>query len=327
MSFVMSPSLVTFSSNVNPFKVCNVKFQRPALLIPLCSFVVHRKFPWNVNLNDHKVFRNKSLNVLKPVRDSINQNNQFFTEDNSVTFDWEDQEDVEDMGSPWEGAVLYRRSPSVTHIEYCTTLERLGLGKLSSDISKSRASVMGLRVTKDVKDYPNGTPVQVSIDVTRKKQKMRLDGIIKTVISLGCNRCGEPAAECIFSNFSLLLSEEPIEEPELIDMGATFEEGFKSLYGRNQEVEEDDDDDASIDWDDRLYFPPEQKEIDISKHIRDMVHLEITINAVCDPKCEGICLKCGINLNTSCCNCSQGVKEKGYGPLGNLRKQMQQKLS
>ncbi|OMO56052.1 hypothetical protein COLO4_35800 [Corchorus olitorius] len=139
---------------------------------------------------------------------------------------------------------------------------------------------MGIRVTNAVKDYPNGTPVQISIDVTRKKQRIRLDGIIKTVITLGCNRCGEPAAESIFSNFSLLLSEEPIEEPEIIDLGATLEERFKS----KEDMEEDDD--ASIDWEDRLYFPPEEKEIDISKHIRDLVHLEITINAVCDPKCK-----------------------------------------
>ncbi|XVE83380.1 hypothetical protein DITRI_Ditri16bG0084300 [Diplodiscus trichospermus] len=318
MSLVISSSPVTFSSNFNPFKVCNLKFCRPALPIPLSSLVVHSKYPWSVTLENHKIFRNRPQNVLKPVRDSIKQNCQYFTEDDTVTLDWDDQEDVEDIGSPWEGAVIYRRNPSVTHLEYCTTLERLGLGKLSSDISKSRASVMGLRVTKAVKDYPNGTPVQISIDVTRKKQKLRLDGIVKTVISLGCNRCGKPAAECIFSNFSLLLSEEPIEEPDIIDIGATFEQGY-------QEMEEDDDE--SIDWDDQLYFPAEEKEIDISKHIRDTVHLEITINAVCDPRCKGICLKCGTNLNTSSCNCSEEVKEKGYGPLGNLQKQMQQKLS
>ncbi|KAL6131261.1 hypothetical protein ACLB2K_069637 [Fragaria x ananassa] len=88
------------------------------------------------------------------------------------------------------------------------TLKRLGLGNLSTEVSKSRASVMGLRVTKAVKDYPNGTPVQISIDITRRKQKLRLDGIIKTVISLTCNRCGDPAAESIFSNFSLLLIDE-----------------------------------------------------------------------------------------------------------------------
>lgn len=254
----------------------------------------------------------------------MDPNNQKFTD---VSFDWGDQEeeDPEDMVSPWDGAIIYRRNPSISHIEYCTTLERLGLQKLSTEISKSKASVSGLRVTKAVKDYPLGTPVQISIDVTRKKRKLRLDGIIKTVITLGCNRCGEPTAESIYSNFSMLLTEEPIEEPEIIDMGVIFgEDKFKSSVASS--IEEDDEDDASIDWDDRLYFPHEEKEIDISKHIRDLIHIEITINAVCDPSCKGLCLKCGTNLNTSSCSCTEErPKEKGYGPLKDLRKQMQSK--
>lgn len=92
------------------------------------------------------------------------------------------------MDSPWEGAVIYKRNASVSHVEYCTTLERLGLEKLSTDVSKSRASKMGLRVTKAVKDFPFGTPVQISLDVTRKEKKLRLDGIVKTVITLNCYR-------------------------------------------------------------------------------------------------------------------------------------------
>ncbi|AEE76292.1 unnamed protein product [Arabidopsis thaliana] len=242
-----------------------------------------------------------------------------FTETSTIDMDWEDQEEIEDTGSPWEGSVMYRRNASVTHVEYCTTLERLGLGRLSTDVSKKRASAMGLRVTKDVKDYPDGTPVQVSVDVIRKKKKLRLDGIVRTVITLGCNRCGESTGESIFSNFSLLLTEEPVEEPDVIDLGFTF--------GNDKEEGEDDDDndDSWIDWEDKLHFPPEVKEIDISKHIRDLVHLEITITAICDSACKGMCLKCGANLNKRKCDCGREEKDKGYGPLGNLREQMQQK--
>jgi hypothetical protein len=110
-------------------------------------------------------------------------------EDGTIFFNLnDDEEEIEDIGSPWEGAVMYKRNASIIHLEYCTTLERLGLGFLSTDVSKNKASVMGLRVTKAVKDYPNGTPVQISVDVTRKKKKIRLDGIIRTVITLSCNR-------------------------------------------------------------------------------------------------------------------------------------------
>lgn len=113
--------------------------------------------------------------------------------DSAVSYDWWGQEldGDEDLETPWEGAVIYRRNSLVSHLEYCTTLERLGLEKLSTNTSKSRASAMGLRVTKSVKDYALGTPVQISIDVTRKrkkKKKLRLDGIVRTVITLGCNR-------------------------------------------------------------------------------------------------------------------------------------------
>lgn len=106
--------------------------------------------------------------------------------------DWEfGDEEIEednDEGCPWEGAILYRRNAAVSHLEYCTTLERLGLGKVSSGLSRTRASEMGLRLVKPVTDYPNGTPVLISVDVTRRRQKLRLDGIARTVISLNCNR-------------------------------------------------------------------------------------------------------------------------------------------
>ncbi|KAK7247190.1 hypothetical protein RIF29_42067 [Crotalaria pallida] len=246
-----------------------------------------------------------------------------FSEESAMSLvDLDEGEEIEDEGSTWEGAVIYKRNSSISHLEYCTTLERLGLGKLSTDVSKNRASVMGLRVTKGVKEYPDGTPVQISIDVTRKSKKLRLDGIIKTVISLLCNRCGNASAECIFSEFSLLLSEDPIEEPDTIDLGVFYGDDLFKNSGNSGE-DGDDDNDALIDLDDQLHFPPEVKEIDISKNVRDRVHLEITMNSVCDPGCKGLCLKCGQNFNTGNCNCSkEEVKEKSYGPLGNLKEQL-----
>lgn len=261
--------------------------------------------------------------ATKAMKTDDGEVSSFDVEENTIEFDWGDEEDE---GSPWEGAIVYRRNPSISHMEYCSTLERLGLGKVSSHLSRSRASSMGLRVTKAVKDYMDGTPVLISVDVTRKKHKLRLDGIIRTVLSLACNRCGEPAAESVFSNFSLLLTEEPVEEPEVINFGFIFNEDKPKNSAGTANNEDDDDDDASIDLEDRLHFPPEEKEIDISKHIRDMIHLEITINAICDPKCKGLCLNCGTNLNTGACSCSkQETKDVSYGPLGKLKKKMQPK--
>lgn len=147
------------------------------------------------------------INVLNKyaARCKGNDHDSYIEEGSTMSLDWDDEEEIEDEGTPWEGAVVYKRSTSNLHLEYCTTLERLGLGNLSTDISKGRASLTGLRITKGVKDYPNGTPVQISIDVTRKKDKLRLDGIIKTVITLLCNRyCPQEFILPIYSFGALL---------------------------------------------------------------------------------------------------------------------------
>lgn len=301
MSLVYFTSPIALSPHINQFKADDLFSQKNSLSNPSFS-VVDCKISRGIRKSACDVFRNKSQSIIRfTARHAVESNSQKFTD---VSLNWDDQEeeDAEDMESPWEGAIIYKRNSSISHVEYCTTLERLGLGKLSTEISKSRASVMGLRVTKAVKDYPLGTPVQISIDVTKKKK-----------------RCGEPVAEGIFSNFSLLLSEEPVEEPEIINMGKVF--GNDKL--KSSIFEEEDGDEASIDWDDRLHFPPEDKEIDISKPLRDMVHVEITLDVICDPSCKGLCLQCGTNLNKSSCNCSKEKEmERGPGPLRDLKKQM-----
>ncbi|KAK3023845.1 hypothetical protein RJ639_044971 [Escallonia herrerae] len=315
MTLLLSSFSLTPSFPVNRIKVHTLGRQRNFLSSRSCTSVY-----CNILLiplfNEKKItvfMENKPPSTFKLTSlDCMNSRDEVFLEDNEVTDDWREQEE-EGTQDVWEGAVVYQRNPLMSHIEYCTTLERLGLGKLATEVSKSRASLMGKRVTSAVKDFPLGTPVLISLDVIRKKQKLRLDGIIKTVITLGCNRCGELAAECVFSNFSLLLTEEPIEEPDIIDMGVVF--GQDNLGTSSEDVDVED-------W---LYFPPQQKTIDISKPIRDMVHLEITINALCDPACKGLCLKCGMNLNTSSCKCSEEIAaEKSYGPLAGLRRQVQQ---
>lgn len=223
---------------------------------------------------------------------------------------------------------MYRRDAAVYHLEYTTTLERLGLADLSSPHSRARAAAMGIlsssRKPPGDATEDDETPVLVSVDVARRRGRLRLDGIVRTVITLGCYRCAEPAPQGVFANFSLLLTEEPVEEPDVVDLGTIYEEDKAKAPFLTGSQDEDDED---IDWDDRLHFPAGEKEIDISKHIRDIIHLEITLDAFCSPTCKGLCLVCGANLNTSSCSCHrekpQASDVKRRGPLKDLLKQMQ----
>jgi len=192
VTFATKMSLVCSLSCVAPLP--QTKQSRPSFLkletctLSLSSPAGYPNFTTGIRKHISYLFT-EPIKLPRLAKSRILVSQESFTETSTIDMDWEDQEEIEDTGSPWEGSVMYRRNASVTHVEYCTTLERLGLGRLSTDVSKKRASAMGLRVTKDVKDYPDGTPVQVSVDVIRKKKKLRLDGIVRTVITLGCNRC------------------------------------------------------------------------------------------------------------------------------------------
>jgi hypothetical protein len=85
---------------------------------------------------------------------------------------------------------VYRRDAAAHHVEYATTLERLGLADLSTAHSRARAAAMGILPSTKTKprDGAETTPVLVSVDVTRRRGRLRLDGIVRTVITLGCYR-------------------------------------------------------------------------------------------------------------------------------------------
>eukprot|EP00252_Welwitschia_mirabilis_P001485 TRINITY_DN11348_c0_g1_i1.p1 TRINITY_DN11348_c0_g1~~TRINITY_DN11348_c0_g1_i1.p1 ORF type:complete len:316 (-),score=34.61 TRINITY_DN11348_c0_g1_i1:468-1415(-) len=221
---------------------------------------------------------------------------------------------------PWDGAIIFKRSSVQSHFEYWSTLERLGLFHLSTDSSKAKAAYTGLRVSgKAAAEHASGTPLHVAIDVSRtEKGELELCGLIRTFISLPCQRCGEIVVERVFSNFCLLLTNNPVNE--------AVEASVELDFGKHDQYRESsgdvDDDELDIYSDDQMYFPHEKKEIDLSKYIRDIVHLEDTLNAICDVNCKGICTDCGVNLNKKVCQCNN-MHEDTVNPFEILREQTQ----
>ena len=93
--------------------------------------------------------------------------------------------------------------------------------------------------------------------------------VLKPVINYYASlcRCAEPAAEGVFANFSLLLTEDPVEEPDVVDLGTVYQEDrtkFPSITGS------EDENDKDIHWDNRLHFSIGEKEVDILKNLRDI---------------------------------------------------------
>lgn len=141
----------------------------------------------------------------------------------------------------------------------------------------------------------------------------------------------------MFANFSVLLSENPVEEPAQRSLGVVLG-GNSRIWG----IEADDDSgeaELDLDLDDKLHFPVDVKEIDLSKYLRDTIHLEIPSKSLCDSGCQGLCIGCGTNFNIAACKCRIRKKSKNmnledimgtnkrkdiWGPLDQLKKQLEE---
>lgn len=226
---------------------------------------------------------------------------------------------------PWNGAIIFKRSSSNSRYEWETSLERLGLNRLSSPLSRSEAVKFLGQVSGDVgscrKDV---TRVVVQLDVEKEGRNLRLDGTAQTAFGVHCKWCLTPVAVQIESSFSALLSATPIEEPTKRNLGVVLGEDTWRSEDNPFDAAEDV---LDLDLGDKFHFPMEMKEIDLSKYIRDTLHLDIPLDVRCDAECKGFCLDCGTNLNVDMCKCLKSTDARnvrGGGLAEQLKKQLEE---
>lgn len=150
-------------------------------------------------------------------------------------------------------------------------------------------------------------------------------------------RCLSPVAERLYASFNLLLTEAPVREPTQPNLGVILGDDVNIWRA---EANDDVVAELDIDLDDKLHFPRDQKELDLSKYLRDTVHLEIPSRSLCDTACPGLCLGCGVKLSDTACRCGKRKKAQNavnmeeilglnrkkdiWGPLEQLKKQLEE---
>jgi uncharacterized metal-binding protein YceD (DUF177 family) len=72
--------------------------------------------------------------------------------------------------------------------------------------------------------------------------------------------------------------------------------------------------------------PPEEEsyevkglEIDLEPMLRDNIALALPLNPVCREDCAGLCARCGRDLNTGPCDCSDETTDPRWAALAELR--------
>lgn len=59
--------------------------------------------------------------------------------------------------------------------------------------------------------------------------------------------------------------------------------------------------------------------IDLTEMVRDVVLLDLPLAPLCDDDCAGLCPTCGVNRNTSPCDCAAESTDPRWAALADLR--------
>lgn len=140
--------------------------------------------------------------------------------------------------------------------------------------------------------YAVVTPVDLSFDIHKDKDRFRLVGRAKTELELACSRCLEP--------FRL-----PVDAPFDVRMLPASEASSEV----EREVEEADLETG--------YYRDDQ--VDLNELLREQFYLALPMKPLCREECRGLCPQCGTNLNMGACRCAPIWEDPRLAPLKNLK--------
>ncbi|NLT20854.1 MAG: DUF177 domain-containing protein [Syntrophomonadaceae bacterium] len=131
-----------------------------------------------------------------------------------------------------------------------------------------------------------GKPIFIDIRLEIEDQRIKAFGTISTEVVLNCSRCLEPFVYDINANFAV----------GMIDISLQEEQDL---------------------WQDELVFIKDGI-ADFSALIYDIILTQVPMAPLCSINCKGLCPICGIDLNSSSCQCQQDNIDPRWEKLRHL---------
>jgi uncharacterized protein len=139
--------------------------------------------------------------------------------------------------------------------------------------------------------YHVTTPVRLTFDIHKDKDKFRLVGHVHTELELMCSRCLEAYRLPVDASFDLRY--------------------LPSSAVRIEAEHEMDDEDLET-----SYYRDDQ--IDLGELLREQFYLALPMKPLCRDDCRGLCPECGINLNAGTCTCAPTWEDPRLAALKEL---------
>jgi uncharacterized protein len=147
---------------------------------------------------------------------------------------------------------------------------------------ESRCEIVGTAADLDLRpeEVVLATPVVFRAKIFRSREKVEIQGRLRTEITLTCDRCLDPIGRSL---------EAPVR---------VYGERRESRDHRpEKEVREDD---LGIVYHDGRF-------VDLTDELRQLILVEVPWHVVCREDCLGLCPRCGANRNQQPCACMGGA--------------------
>jgi uncharacterized protein len=142
----------------------------------------------------------------------------------------------------------------------------------------------GARLTSDA---------TVEGSASRKGEEIRLRGEIRTEAELLCDRCLTPA---------------------LVPLSVVFDTSFIP-----QEIDAEKGEHVELLAEDLALASYEGDAVDLDELVREQILLALPSRRLCREDCQGLCQKCGADLNAGHCSCEQGEFDPRWAALAGLK--------
>ncbi|MFI5268655.1 MAG: YceD family protein [Chloroflexota bacterium] len=147
----------------------------------------------------------------------------------------------------------------------------------------------------EIEDQRLTRPVKIRLHLTRINDGLLARGDVATALDAPCSRCTEPAEQALRFH---------------------FDEQFRPTIdiATGHPLKEDDKDVA-----DPVYTVDSNHQMDLDEVIREGIVLEAPMHPLCRPDCQGLCPRCGANLNQGVCECDADAPS---GPMAAILKDL-----
>ena len=184
------------------------------------------------------------------------------------------------------GSVFSRRRLSAGRMTMLLELSRL------RDVDRLDRKISPESLAFADEDFRLVGPVELTGDIRKDAQKVRLTGHLRATLECTCGRCLEPFPVAVDTTFDLLFL------PAAVNTG---------------------DDDQEVEADDLGVSFYKDDVIDLRQLIREQFYLALPMKPLCRDDCKGLCPVCGINRNREVCSCDSAWVDPRFDALRKLK--------